>query len=143
MSVGIDGYLDVINLKPADRVDAVAGARAELERLSYRCFPSYRPLIGEYEMILREVISGKDKGIPGRLEKLSDVRLRLKEAGMRSRDYLDWYYITRSNEVSGDFKQYRELSGAIQKEMMKPRSNDSLENYLEAIQQLYGADRRR
>lgn len=142
VSVGIDGYQDVLKLKPAERVDAVAGARSELERLSYRCFPSYRPLIGEYELILREVIVGKDKGIQGRLEKLWDVRLKLKEAGMRSRDYLDWYYITRSNEVSGNFKQYRELSRAIQKEMLKPRSNDSLENYLEAIQRLFGADRR-
>ena len=44
---------------------------------------------------------------------------------MRARDYLDWYYITRSNEVSGDFEKYRALTEAIEKGEMRPPANDS------------------
>ena len=141
VSVGIDGYAEVLKLKPAERLDAVAGASAELERLSYRCFPSYRPLIGEYEMILRELVGGKDKGIQQRLTKMSDVRFRFQQAGKRTRDYLDWYYITRSDDVSGDFKQYRELSEALQRESVKPRSDDSIQLYLDSVQRIYGGRR--
>ena len=138
VSVGVDGYREILKLEPSDRSAAVAGARAELERLSYRCFPNFRPLIGEYEMILGEVAHGEDKGIQGRLNKLSDIRLRFKEVGKRTRDYLDWYYITRSDEVSGDFEQYRELSEALQRESMKPRADDSTQQYLDGVQKVYG-----
>lgn len=138
VSVGVDGYREILKLELAERVEAVAGASSELERLSYRCFPTYRPLITEYEIILREIVVGKDKDIQVRVSNLSNVRLRYKEAGMRVRDYMDWFYITRSNEVSGDFKQYRELSEALKRESMKPRSDDSTQTYLDDIQKMYG-----
>jgi len=138
VSVGVDGYREILKLDPSDRVAAVAGARAEMERLSYRCFPNYRPLMEEYEMILGEVASGKDEGIQGRLNKLSDVRFQFQEVGKRTRDYLDWYYITQSDEVSGDFEQYRELSEALQRESMKLRVDDSTQKYLDGVQKMYG-----
>lgn len=138
VSVGVDGYREILKLDPADRVEAVAGARAELERLSYRCFPTYRPLIAEYDLILREVASGKDEGVQGRITKMVDVRLRYKKAGVRVRNYLDWYYITQSNEVSGNFKQYRELSEALKRESMKPKNDDFTQTYLDDIQKMYG-----
>jgi len=138
VSVGIDAYAEVLKLESEDRINAVTGASKELQRLSYRCFPSYRPLMGEYEIILGEVAEGKDKGIAERLEKLADVRLKLKEAGLRARDYLDWYYITRSDDVSGEFKQYRDLSEALQLESVKPRGDDSTQLYLDGVQRLYG-----
>ncbi len=138
VSVGIDGYEKILKLEPEKRANAVAGASAELQRLSYRCFPSFRPVIAEYSVILGELAEGKSEGIEERLQKLADVRLNLKEAGVRARDYLDWYYITRSNDVSGDFKQYRELSEALQREKMKLREEDSTQRYLDEIQRLYG-----
>jgi len=138
VSVGVDGYREILKLEPAERLEAVVGASAELERLSYRSFPTYRPLISEYEMILGEIAGGKDKEIQPRLTRLADVRLRFKESGMRVRDYLDWYYITQADDVSGDFKQYRELSGALQREAMRPKSDDSTQKYLDDVQKLYG-----
>ena len=138
VSVGVDGYRDVLKLELAERVAAVAGALAEIERLSYRCFPNYRPLMGEYGMILGEVVKGEDDGIQDRLSKLSDVRLKFQEVGKRTRDYLDWYYITQASDVSGDFEQYRKLSKALQEESMKVREDDSTQRYLDAVQKIYG-----
>ena len=136
--VGIDGYAEILKIKdPRKRFDAVAGARNELERLSYRCFPTYRPLLGEYEMILRDVIRGKDKDINIRLKKLTDVRMKKRQAAERSRDYLDWYYITQSEDVGGSFRQYRELSDALEKESMRLRKNDTTESYLDRIQRIF------
>lgn len=141
VTVGIDGYKEILKLEPAERFTAVAGARAELERLSYRCFPSYRPLLAEYEMILREVIVGKDKDISTRLKKLSDVRLKFVQAGKRVRDYLDWFYITQSDDVGGDFKAYIALSKALKRESLRPNSEDSTQRYLDKIQEIFGGGR--
>ncbi len=140
VTVGIDGYPEIAKLKPGERFDAVAGARAELERLSYRCFPVYRPLMGEYEMILRELIVGKVKDIKPRLAQLMDVRLKMKKSGERGRDYLDWYYITQSDVVDGDFTKYRALISALENEKKRPGANDSTQRYLDQIQQMYGGE---
>lgn len=137
-TVGIDGYAEVLKLKPGERFGAVAGARAELERLSYRCFPTYRPLLNEYEVILREVIAGKDKDVSVRLSRLTDVRLKMVKAGKRVRDYLDWYYITQSSEVGGDFKKYINLAKALEGERMRPREDDSTQRYLDHVQRIFG-----
>ena len=138
VSVEIDGYAQVMKLKPTERFEAVAGARAELERLSYRCFPTYRPLLGEYEMILRDVIAGQEADIKNRLTKLMDIRLKMKGSAKRVRDYLDWYYITQANELSGDFEKYRALIDALEKEKLRPPADDSTQLYLDAIQRFYG-----
>ncbi|MBT8035916.1 MAG: hypothetical protein KJO21_00085 [Verrucomicrobiae bacterium] len=138
--VGVDRYREIAQLQPAQRHEAVAGARAELGRLSYRCFPTYRPLIAEYEMILREVIAGQDHEITSRLTQLIDVRVRMKKSGERARDYLDWYYITESDVVSGDFTQYRALIQALEKEGLRPPADDSTLRYLDHIQRVFGAD---
>lgn len=140
VSVGIDGYQEVLKLEPAERFNAVAGARAELERLSYRCFPTYRPLLGEYAEILRELAEGEDKEISTRLKNLSDVRMKFQAAGKRVRDYLDWFYITQSHDVSGAFKEYRELSDALKREAMRPSSQDSTEQYLDQVQKIFGGE---
>ena len=135
---GIDGYEQVIALQQVERIEAVAGTRAELERLSYRCFPTYRPLLNEYDGILHDVINGKDKEIGTRLAKLGDVRMQMKTSAMRVRDYLDWYYITRSDRVSGDFEKYRALTEALDKERSRPPANDSTQAYLDEMQRIFG-----
>lgn len=142
LSVAIDRYQEVINLEQAERVEAVASARAELERLSYRCFPSYRPLLNEYDAVLRNIIQGKDEGIDARLVRLADVRMKMQTSAKRVRDYLDWYYITRSHEVSGDFEKYRALAEALKKEKMRPPVGDSTEQYLDEVQRVFGSGSR-
>lgn len=142
LSVAIDRYQEVMNLGQAERVEAVASARAELERLSYRCFPSYRPLLNEYDAVLRDIIRGKDKDIDARLAKLMDVRMKMKDSAMRVRDYLDWYYITRSHVVSADFEKYRALAEALEKEKMRLPVEDSTQQYLDDVQRVFGGGTR-
>ncbi|MGB0775277.1 MAG: hypothetical protein ACPG32_14550 [Akkermansiaceae bacterium] len=130
-------YPAIMKLKPAERFQAVAGTRAELERLSYRSFPTYRPLIVEYEMILRSIIIGKEKDIPIKLKNLSDTRAKFLAAANRVRDYLDWYYITQSDEVGGTFKQYMELVQAMEKEKKRVNPDDAISTYLKEMEKFY------
>ncbi len=138
MHVDIDHYDEIIGFESAQRVEAVAASRAELERLSYRCFPTYRPILREYESILRDIARGEDKQIRSRLAKLMDVRMKMKSAAIRARDYLDWFYITQSNQVSGDFDKYRALMEAMEKEQGHSLQGDTASNYLDQIQRIYG-----
>ena len=141
LSVGIDDYDQVLPLEPSERIEAVAAARAELERLSYRCFPTYRPIFNEYDIILRDIVKGEDKDISSRLAKLIDVRMRMKAAATRSRDYLDWYYITQSTDLSGTFTKYRALIEALKKEELRASPDDATSHYLDQVQKIYGASR--
>ncbi len=138
-SVEVVAYNTILELEPGQRFEAVAAARAELERLSYRCFPTYRPILNEYELILRGLANGKTKNTRSRLDRLMEVRTRMKAAAVRSRDYLDWYYITQSRELGGDFDKYRALNDAIQKELLRPAVGDATGNYLDQIQRIYGS----
>ncbi|MFK7909514.1 MAG: hypothetical protein AB8F34_02820, partial [Akkermansiaceae bacterium] len=138
-TVSIEDFDKVLSLQDVKmRVEAVAGARSELERLSYRCFPTYRPVIAKYQLVLQDIIKGKGKKIPVKLEENSDYRINSRKAAERVRDYLDWYYITQSNEVGGSFIQYRELSKALEKENSQADKNDSTEIYLDHVQRIYG-----
>ena len=141
LSVGIDNYDQVLKLEQSERIEAVAAARAELERLSYRCFPTYRPIFNEYDIILRDIMKGENKDISSRLAKLIDVRMRMKAAAIRSRDYLDWYYITQSRELSGNFTKYRAFIEALKKEELRVSPDDATSNYLDQVQKIYGASR--
>lgn len=135
----ISDYKKVMELASESRIEAVAGARAEIERLSFRCFPTYRPLLNEYEAILRDIARGNAKDIDVRLARLSEVRVKMRSSASRVRDYLDWYYITRSTEVSGGFEKYRSLVEALEKEQQRPPVEDSLGQYLDEVQRVFGS----
>ena len=98
--------------------------------------------MNEYDAVLRDIMRGKDKGIDARLAKLMDIRMKMKASAMRVRDYMDWYYITRSNAVSGDFEKYRALAEALKKEKMRLPAEDSTQQYLDDVQRVFGSGRR-
>ncbi len=136
--LGIDDYEKLMNLSPNERAAVVRSPLAEMSRLSYRCFPEYRPIIYEYMSILSEVSAGKAENVGGRLAALSETRQRMRKAGERVRDYLDWYYITRANQVGSDFKQYRDVSQRLRAESEKLPANDRLKSYLESVEKIFG-----
>jgi len=135
--VGISEYQEIMKLDSKARNSAVLAPRAELSRLSYRCFPVYRPLLVEYQTILTEIAVGKGKDIDVRLKNLNDSRQQYKKAGERARDYLDWYYITQSDDVSGGFKEYMDLSQSLKEEAEDPSKKDALDRYLDTVQAMF------
>ena len=117
------------------RIEAVQPAQEALVRLSYRCFPSYRPIIAEYQFVLRAVVENKTKDLTERIAALDERRATMIAKVKRGRDYLDWFEISRARDVSGAFDDYTRL-----KERLKaapPRRTDDLSKYLDRMDAIF------
>jgi hypothetical protein len=125
----------VPELTQAERVEAVRLTEEELVRLSYRCFPSYRPLLKEYQLILAEWVSGETKRISESLLKLAKARKTMVVKSELARDLLDWFEITRARETSGAFDDYLTLKSRL-KAQSNPRK-DSITKYLDRLDPLF------
>ena len=122
-------------LKEPERIAAVRLAQDALVRLSYRCFPSYRPLLTEYQAVLGVIASNKTKDVAKRLAALEETRTTMITRATRARDYLDWFEITRARETSGAFDDYLRL-----KERLKANPHhrkDDLSDYLDRMDRTF------
>ena len=133
----ISSYKDLLALNPKQRRLILTSPLAQLQRLSYRAFPTYKPLIYEYTAIIGEISDGKDKDTLTRLNRLQSTRQNMLTAGSHATDYLNWYYITQSNDLSDNFTKFRKLSEKIEQESISPAASSQLGRYLDNIQNLY------
>ncbi len=133
--VPISEWGRVPNLTKAERVESVRLTEEELVRLSYRCFPSYRPLLQEYQLMLTHWVKGETKDISTSLIKLVETRKTMVAKSERARDFLDWFEITRARETSGAFDDYLTLKSRLKKQS-NPRK-DSITKYLDRLDPLF------
>ncbi len=122
-------------LKEPARIAAVRLAQDALVRLSYRCFPSYRPLLVEYQAVLGSIAKNKTADVARRLAALGETRATMIARASRARDYLDWFEITRARETSGAFDDYLRL-----KERLKANPHhrkDDLSAYLDRMDRIF------
>ena len=126
---------EIAALEPPERVAAVRIAQDALVRLSYRCFPSYRPLLVEYQLVLDALAKNQTRDVEARLAKLDETRQTMIARAARARDYLDWFEITRARETSGAFDDYQRL-----KERLKANPHqrkDDLSAYLDRMDKIF------
>jgi hypothetical protein len=131
----IAAWPELAELEEAERVSAVRPAEEALVRLSYRCFPSYRPLLMEYQDILVSIARNKTGKVAERLLDLDETRVTMVARSNRARDYLDWFEITRARETSGAFDDYQRL-----KERLKSnphRRKDPVSDYLDRMERIF------
>ncbi|MFT3991345.1 MAG: hypothetical protein QM680_08030 [Luteolibacter sp.] len=128
-------WQELAGYKIPERKQAVRAAQDELVQLSYRCFPSYRPLITEYQLILNVLITGKTQKLAERLAALDETRVTMVAQANRGRDFLDWFEITRARETSGEFDDYLTLKRRLQ--ARKIQRNDALTKYLDRMDALF------
>jgi len=57
------------------------------------------------------------------------------------RDYLDWYDITQSKEITASFREYREFSDKLGEKALRRKEDDFTNNYLERVQRIYGGEK--
>jgi hypothetical protein len=122
-------------LKEPERIEAVRPAQDALVRLSYRCFPSYRPLLTDYQSLLGAIARNKTKDTAARLDQLQQTRATMLSRAARARDYLDWFEITRARETSGAFDDYLRL-----KERLKTQTrhrDDGISAYLDRMDAVF------
>lgn len=125
----------VPELTKAERLEAIRLTEEELVRLSYRCFPSFRPMLNEYQLLLTKWVAGETKGLAESLRKLAEIRQTMVAKAERARDYLDWFEITRARETSGEFDDYLNLKSRL-KTQVNPRK-DSVSKYLDRLAPLF------
>ncbi|MBK1883468.1 hypothetical protein JIN85_13660 [Luteolibacter pohnpeiensis] len=133
--VPLGSWEEVIKLDAGERADAVKIAEDALLRLSYRCFPSYRPLLQEYQSVLSSISHGDSNGLAAKIQELQEHRSVMSTRADRGRDVLDWFEITRARETSGEFDDYLKLKERLKS---KPKTrDDEISNYLDRMEKLF------
>jgi hypothetical protein len=131
----ISAWQEVAPLPETERADSTRLAQDALTRLSYRCFPSYRPIVAEYQTILQALAAGKTDDLAQRLTDLSARRATMAAKAEHARDYLIWFEITRAREDSGDFEDYLRLKDSLKGN--PSRREDSISRYLDRMDALF------
>jgi len=135
----IESWRELIEFDPVERAAATRMAGDMLVRLSYRCFPSYRPLLVSYQEILMMISHEKPQleKIALRLDELSAMRHHMVSRAERSRDYMDWFEITRARETSGAFDDYLRLKRQLGADHPGTRRNDPVSNLLDRFDTIF------
>lgn len=132
----LSSWQEVIPMPENDRVFAVTQTQETLMRLSYRCFPSFRLLLSDYQKILQTLALGDRKtDFAGIFSELEETRVLLTQRGKRAIDYLDWFEITRARETTGVFDDYIKLKKRLD-QGVNPHP-DHLDRYLDRMEKLY------
>jgi hypothetical protein len=131
----LDAWPELGGLKEPERIAAVRLAQDALVRLSYRCFPSYRPLLSEYQLILTAISKNKTADVAARLAALQQTRETMNAKAARARDYLDWFEITRARETSGVFDDYMRLKDRLKANPRKRK--DEVSDYLDKMERIF------
>ncbi len=122
-------------LPEAERVSSVRLAQDSLVRMSYRCFPSYRAILAEYQLILSDLSKNETADVAAALAALDETRLTMVARTDRAGDYLDWFEITRARETSGVFDDYMRLKDGLKAN--HHRRSDHLSEYLDLMDGIF------
>ncbi|MEM9080616.1 MAG: hypothetical protein AAGC74_08000 [Verrucomicrobiota bacterium] len=135
LSFQLENYHPILELEEDQRLLLLSQLSEQLGLLSYRCFPSCRPLILEYAKILQTLAKGQDDNLTARFTILREERELFQNIGLRTRDYLDWFQISTATELSGDFNDYLSIKAEL--DQRPTQQLGPIESYLESIQKLY------
>jgi hypothetical protein len=132
----MSAWKELAALDEGARTYGVRHAEESLVRLSFRCFPSYRSLLLDYQALLQAIIKPNKKiDIATKLSELEKNRVLMKQRGTRAIDYLDWFEITRARETSGLFDDYIKLKQRLDQGLMQ--HEDKISRYLDRADRLY------
>lgn len=131
----LSSWKEVAEMKDAERAEAVRPAQDALVRLSYRSFPSYRPLLLEYQTVLSSLARGKTEKVEPSLTSLDASRELMRGKAERAQDYLDWFEITRARQTSGEFDDYLRLKDRLNYKAVK--REDDVSKYLDQMDGLF------
>lgn len=125
----------LLERRPEERMEAVQSCENALVRLSFRCFPSYRPILRDYQAVLVSMTGGKTGRIDETLRRLEETRTTMNQRAEQGRDYLDWFEITRARSTSGAFADYLDLKQRLRAAPYRKSSPAS--RYLDRIDAMF------
>jgi hypothetical protein len=131
----LSAWPEIAALPEPERINAVQPAQDALVRLSYRCFPSYRPILTEYQSALSTISKSKTATLDTQLTALAERRATMSAKAIQARDYLDYFEITRARETSGAFDDYMRLKDRLKSN--PHRRTDDLSKYLDRMDAIF------
>ncbi len=134
----VDSWPEILELSIDERAVATRAAADSLVRLSYRCFPSYRPILASYQefIVLIQQEKPQPDTLAAKLNVLTETRDNITSKAERARDYMDWFEITRARETSGAFDDYLRLKKQLRENPRHARS-DPLSNMLDRFDLIF------
>lgn len=130
-------------LDEAARLEAIRPAQDSLYRLSYRCFPSYRPLLVDYQKALQDWAADRRiKKLAILLGELAETREIMMTRADRARDYLNWMEINAAQQLSGSFDDFVRLKEEL-KERPRAERSDPVSRYLDTLESVHDRGRLR
>jgi hypothetical protein len=126
----IDRYREFIELPGAER--ALENGFQRLQRVKITGFPLYRPVFVRYELILRELIAGKLKGIDAEIEAAHEMREKISETLAKTRDYLNYFEATQTPKRSGAFDDYLKMRRILQERAL-PKREDRITQFMDRM----------
>ena len=132
----LESWREVLELETEEERAAVVRPAADLlTYLSYRCFPTYRPVLGGYLQAFSGIVKGGAEKIDevfGNLRTYRDAEGRRFEMVI---DLLDYYHISTEQNESGEFEDYLRFKRNV--ESNPEVKSDPLNRYLDNVQRLY------
>jgi hypothetical protein len=133
--IPLNQWAELPERSPAELAEAIRPVQDALVKLSYRCFPPYRPFLGEYQLALAAIAARTTSDTAARLARLEESRTNLLTRAERARDFMDWFEITRARETSGAFDDYLLLKARLKEEAQ--RRDDPLSLYLDRLERVF------
>jgi hypothetical protein len=124
-----------------ERIEAVRPASDLLAHLSFRCFPTYRPVIGGYLQLLSEIAKGTAEDPNTVLKNLQTFRTAEGDRFDQLEDLLDWYHLSSVKRESGEFEDFLRLKNTLREGDQV--GSDPLHKYLDEVQKLFDLPKRR
>jgi len=138
----LDAWEEILKLESEEeRVAVVRPAADLLTYLSYRCFPTYRPVLVGYLRALGEIAKGEPENIDEIFENLRVYREAESQRFERVIDLLDYYHISTEQNESGEFEDYLRFKRNVQSSSEKKK--DPFNRYLDDVQRIYDRPVRR
>ena len=133
MQVGLDSWRMVAELETKEeRLEAVRYTVDLLAHLSFRCFPTYRPVIGDYLEIMSDLVKGKTDNIDERIAGIESYRKIEMERYAKVVDLMDWFHLVSVREESGAFDNYLRVRESLRHG--GENRNDPMNRYLDKVQ---------
>lgn len=136
MRVGLDSWRLVADLDEKEkRVEAVQPAADLLAHMSFRCFPTYRPVIGGYVAILSNLAEGKTGEVDEMRTNLETYRAAELKRFSQLVDLMDWYHLANVKEESGEFEDYLRVRENLRKSTGGRK--DPISEYVDRVQKVF------
>ena len=134
--VSLESWRQVAGLdSKEERIESIRPANDLLAHLSFRCFPTFRPVIAGYLKILSDIADGKTEEVEEMIENLEEFRFAEVERHRKLLDLVDWYHLSSVQKESGEFEDYLKMQRNLRQG--NEFGKDPLYQYLEKVQKVF------